>query len=234
MIVRHIGAITPNSKRDKKDHTGTPTTETSHKCPKQEGETLIPPLPLTDTLQRKTEEAAPQKRALPEEELPLANEYDETSGVSDNDSYYQNPDEGEILSCVRAEIGINPQLRAEVVKYTLAEVEAALTLYKERSSRKPIPNPQGWLTEALRGRWALAEGVAEVSRYPKELEAWYEWATEAGVVDGKELHHCSTDRCGEIQVSVFVPADRRRLGDHPYTLLYWRDAMECYPMPKEE
>ena len=133
---------------------------------------------------------------------------------------------------------LNPQIKTEALKYTLAKVQAAIALYQERQQKKPIPNPQGFLTDCLRGQWWLESrnNTTETELYPQELVRWYKDATEAGIVDGRPLQHCPGTSCRgsgveHLQVVIPIPPEELRPNDIvPFRYLHWRDAMALYPL----
>lgn len=148
-----------------------------------------------------------------------------------------NLEEGEILSAIREVIPLNPQIRKEVINFTLLEVKAAINLYHERKTRKAITNPEGFIIEALRGKWAVSnssEKTLDNVGFNTELTVWYEWATIQGIVDGRALRHCATDSYREVLVSIVIPPEKRRGGEAPFILMPWREAIATYPMENDQ
>lgn len=150
-----------------------------------------------------------------------------------------NTQSHEICAAIRFVMPLNPQIKAEALNYTLAQVQAALALYQERKQKKPISNPCGWLTDCLRGKWAMSGNrdytTQTAPRYPAELVEWYEKATLAGIVDGRPLQHCpmasATGNLEHLQVVVKVPPQERLRNDIvPYRFVLWREAMALYPL----
>lgn len=149
----------------------------------------------------------------------------------------ENLEEGEILSAIREVVSLNPQMKKEVINYTLLEVKAAINLYHERKTRKVITNPEGFLIEALRGKWATpnsSEKIADNVGFNTDFLVWYEWASIQGIIDGRPLRYCATDSYKEVLVSVIIPPEKRRRGEAPFMLMPWRKAIATYPMKSDQ
>lgn len=144
-----------------------------------------------------------------------------------------NTESREISVALRDAGLLNPQMKALALKFTLADVQAALNLYQQRQQVKPIPNPKGWLTDCLRGKWwnEQRQSATPGAQFPPELVRWYELADKAGIIDAIELKHLPCCM-GELNVRL-VNRDRRRF-DPPYVLTPWREAMALYPLSDAE
>ena len=214
------------------------------------GRMIIPP--LADILPSFTRPSSAQeecsafllKENIPEGVDPSA--YDD----SELPRKESNPDACQILCALRDVMALNPQIRKEVLKYSLHEVVAAITLYRERTQRTPVRNVGGWLTDALRGRWAMLDNdiakatEAHRNEYPPELSLWYDWATSQGIVcPDIPLHLCLTHSPGSpggiaqaheksnTLVPLMLPPEKRRPGFAPYEHTPWREALARFPMP---
>ena len=149
-----------------------------------------------------------------------------------------NTESTEICRAIRDVMPLTPQMKAEALKYTLTQVENAIALYQERSQKKQISKPQGFLTDCLRGQWWLESGnnTTATLQYPPELVQWYALATEAGIVDGRPLQHCPGTSCRgggaeHLQVVILIPPEELRPNDIvPFRYLHWRDAIALYPL----
>jgi hypothetical protein len=173
-----------------------------------------------------------EKISLPEEENP--------EGDTE-----PNPDEEAIIRAVRDVCPMTPQLRREVVKFTLLEIEGALTLYRERNEKNPITNAAGFLVKALQGEWARKKTAKRGSRdhdsFPEELTRWYEWASREGLVDGRPLRYLPHGQAGSavsstsaenLLVALRIPHDERWPWEGEYRLIPWQEARRLYPMPE--
>ena len=206
--------------------------------------------PITEEIKEKAEQAAATKISLLEKEekatstedgfLPSAEpELRGSENYQENDYQSQivNMEAEEICRSIREVMPLNPQLKAQALKYTLTQVTAAIAIYQERRVRKPIPNPQGFLTDCLRGQWwtEKRDNTTSCVQYPPELVRWYSLATKAGIVDGRSLQHCpsATTRGGveQLQVVLPIPPKEFRPSDIvPFRYLHWREAMALYPL----
>jgi hypothetical protein len=220
--------------------------------PPPESQTIAPAPPCQEPLRS----PLPSGRSALDTEPPLALKRDDHKGEGEElemRKRHQNADASEILSAVRAVLPLNRQIQAEVLKYTLSEVQAAIVLYRNRNrnQKTPIRNVGGWLTDALRGRWAsfgansAKATKAHENQYPPELVRWYNWATAQGIVCCDiPLHLCLTHSLGtpaglgqgyertHTLVPVMLPPVNRRLGSAPYEYIPWREAMTRFPMPE--
>ncbi len=89
---------------------------------------------------------------------------------------------------------LNPQLRAEVLKFSLEETLKAIAVFLER--RPKVDNPEGFLTKALRQGWQPKE--TKISSTPENFNDWYKLANECDVVRasmaiGSQLHVLTSD-----------------------------------------
>ncbi|AFZ33605.1 hypothetical protein Glo7428_5228 (plasmid) [Gloeocapsa sp. PCC 7428] len=205
---------------------------------------------ITEEINKKAEQAAATRICFFEKKETATSTEDEflpTVGVElrgaenyqDNDAQSQivNTEAEAICASIREVMPLNPQLKAQALKYTLTQVQAALSLYQERCQKKPIPNPQGFLTDCLRGQWwtEKRDNTTSFVQYPPELVRWYEWAKEAGIVDGRPLQHCpgATTRGGVEQLQVVIPISPKEFRPSdivPFRYLHWREAMALYPL----
>lgn len=156
-----------------------------------------------------------------------------------------NTESREICAAIREAMPLNPQIKAEALKYTLAQVQAAIAHYHKRKQTKYIGNPCGWLTDCLQGKWWSSDNqdkAINASQYPAELVRWYEWATVQGIVDGRSLKDCLRSCPGspartinsnaeDILVAVIIPLGERRPVGPPYRYMPWREAIARYPLP---
>lgn len=225
---------------------------TEQKIDQTGGSNDVNPSPITEEINNKAEQAAAGKIYVQEEKETLTNGEDEflptqlpellgKESPQENDSQSQvvNTEADEICTAIRLVMPLNPQIKTEALKYTLTQVTAALALYQERQQKKSIPNPQGFLTDCLRGQWWLESrnNTTMASQYPQELVRWYKDATEAGIVDGRPLHHCPGTSCRgssveHLQVVIPIPPEELRPNDIvPFRYLHWREAMALYPLP---
>lgn len=250
VIVRHAGAVL-NTTLGKPESTnkGTKKFPEEPKCSRNDTQSRIPSLPITENLSEKAKHNAAALLnvfAETKKEEPTSNEIlptPELETLLDQDEYSEpvvNVEATEIVKVVRDAMPLNPTIKAEVLKYTLAEVQATIALYQERKTKKPVSNPHGFLTDALRGKWAAASTssakTAALKLFPDELVKWYEWALTAGIVDGRPLQHCpnsSTHSSNErLQVVVPIPPEERCPSDVvPFKYIPWREAIALYPMP---
>ncbi len=142
---------------------------------------------------------------------------------------------------------LNAQIQREVLTYTLSEVEAVVRLYQTRTQKTPVRNIGGWLTDALRGRWAgsapdpVRTAKAYEGRYPLELRRWYEWASSCGLVDGRPLGHLPHDTTGSavpgstastLLVALRIPPDERRPWEGEWRYVRWQEAVRLHPFPE--
>jgi hypothetical protein len=164
-----------------------------------------------------------------------------------NTTTESNPDAESILCALREVTGLNPQLKAEALKFNLHEVQLAISHYqkKNQSQKEPIKNPSGWLIKCLREKWATPQKPGKASHdkgFPLELVRWYEWAIAKGIVANIPLDLCPTrslgspagaaaNRACDICVRVIVPKENRRLADLEFETIHWQEAMNKYPMP---
>lgn len=219
----------------------------NQKTDKREPETRINSYPITEKFREIAEQAAAKKNEYTRGEekreatrnvsLPTSRS-EVLQDEGDRQELVVNTEAEEILSVVRDVMLLNPQIQAEVLKYTLTDVQAAIALYQERKTKKSISNPHGFLTDALRGKWAASASsvpAATFDLFPAELVKWYEWAITAGIVDGRPLRHCpnaSTHSSNErLQVVIPIPPEERRPNDiTPFKYIPWREAIALYPM----
>jgi len=206
--------------------------------------------PITEEINNKAEQAAAKKIFLLKEKEKASSTEDDFLLTAEpelrgSENYQENDDQSQIVNTeantictvIREVMPLNPQIKAEALKYTLAQVQAAIALYQERRVRKPIPNPQGFLTNCLRGQWWTESRAhtTQTAQYPPELVRWYEWATLAGIVDGRPLQHCpSATTCGDVeklQVVIPIPPEEFRPTDIvQFRYLHWREAITLYPL----
>jgi len=252
VIVRHAGAVF-NTAKDKPTLTekGTKKFFQEPKCSQHDSQTRIPWLPATENLPKKAEQNAAASKNISAEARkgkPTGNEFLPTpkleARLEENGDESEEPvinvEATEILEVLRDAMPLNPTIKAEVLKYTLTEVQVAIALYQERKTKKTIYNPHGFLTDALRGKWAMSASLnkaAAVDLFPAELVKWYEWAIATGIVDGRPLRHCpdaSTHGSNErLQVVLPIPPEERCPNDIvPFRYVYWGDALALYPMPE--
>lgn len=214
----------------------------------------LPPPPQTDTVAQ----APPCQGQAPsafasltlDTEPPPALEASDHEGEGEelvSPPKKKNPQAAKILSAVSAVMPLNVQIQREVLKYTLAEVEAAVALYQTRTQKTPVKSVGGWLTDALRGRWAgSASDAAKIAnaneaRYPLELRRWYEWASSCGLVDGRPLGHLPHDTTGSavfsptaatLLVALAIPPGERHPWEGAYRYVRWPEAVRMHPFPE--
>ena len=110
----------------------------------------------------------------------------------DEETALVNTEEKEITLALRDAGMLNPQLKALALSFTLSDVQAALALYQQRQQKKEMSNPQGFLTDCLRGQgWKEAKPnpTLSQSQFPAELVEWYSLAEKAGIIDAIDLKH---------------------------------------------
>jgi hypothetical protein len=86
-------------------------------------------------------------------------------------------------------VPLNPQLRAEILKFSLEETLKAIAVFLER--RQKVDNPEGFLIKALRQGWQPRQ--TKISATPSDFNVWYKLANECDVVKastaiGSQLH----------------------------------------------
>lgn len=205
---------------------------------------------ITEEIKEKAEQAAAVKISLLEKEEKATSTEDEFLPTAepelrgaenyqedDDQSQIVNMEAEEICRSIRSVMPLNPQLKSQALKYTLFQVTAAIAIYQERRVRKPIPNPQGFLTDCLRGQWWIESHAHKTTtpQYPPELVRWYSLATEAGIVDGRPLQHCPNatthGNIEQLQVVIPIPPQDFRPSDIvPFRYLHWREALALYPL----
>lgn len=251
LTVCHPGKKRPFERFVKNSTNQSQNRPTEQKTDDSEGSNDVKSSPITEEINNKAEQAAAAKISLLEEKETLTNASDEflptaepellgkeNPPENDEQSQVVNTEAEEICTAIRLVMPLNPQIKTEALKYTLAKVQAALALYHLRQQKKPIPNPQGFLTDCLRGQWWLESrnNTTETAQYPQELVSWYSLATEAGIVDGRPLQHCPSTSCrgsgvDHLQVVIPIPQGELRPNDIvPFRYLHWRDAMALYPL----
>lgn len=181
-----------------------------------------------------------EKISLPKEESQ------ELEGEALQDASTQpcpHPEEEEVLRAVRDVCPMNPQLMREVVKFSLSEVEAAITLYRTRHEKRPIANAAGFLVKALRGGWARKKPSTrkEAEPYPDELTRWYAWASREGLTDGRPLSYLPHDSTGSavpgssaetLMVALAIPPHERQPWEGAYRFVRWQEARRLHPLPE--
>ena len=251
LTINHPGKKRPFERFVKNSTNQSQNRPTEQKTDQTGGSNDVKSFPITEEFNKKAEQAAATKIYFPEEKETLTNALDEFLPTAepellgkenpqefDEQSHYVNTEAEEICTAIRQVMPLNPQIKTEALKYTLAKVQAAIALYQERQQKKPIPNPQGFLTDCLRGQWWLESrnNTTETELYPQELVRWYKDATEAGIVDGRPLQHCPGTSCRgsgveHLQVVIPIPPEELRPNDIvPFRYLHWRDAMALYPL----
>lgn len=251
LTINHPGKKRPFERFVKNSTNQSQNRPTEQKTDQTGGSNDVNPSPITEEINNKAEQAAAAKIYFQEEKETLTNASDEFLPTAepellgkenplenDEQSQVVNTEAEEICAAIRQVMPLNPQIKTEALKYTLAKVTAALALYQSRQQKKPIPNPQGFLTDCLRGQWWLESrnNTTETELYPQELVKWYKDATEAGIVDGRPLQHCPGTSCRgsgieHLQVVIPIPPEELRPNDIvPFRYLHWRDAMTLYPL----
>jgi hypothetical protein len=251
LTINHPGKKRPFERFVKNSTNQSQNRPTEQKTDQTGGSNDVKSFPITEEFNKKAEQAAATKIYFQEEKETLTNALDEflptaepellgkeNPPSNDEQSHYVNTEAEEICTAIRQVMPLNPQIKTEALKYTLAKVQAAIALYQERQQKKPIPNPQGFLTDCLRGQWWLESrnNATETELYPQELVRWYKDATEAGIVDGRPLQHCPGTSCRgssieHLQVVIPIPPEELRPNDIvPFRYLHWRDAMALYPL----
>lgn len=250
LTINHPGKKRPFERFVKNLTTQSKNRPTEQKTDRIGGSNDVNSSPITEEFNKKAEQAAAKKNCLAEEKEKTANALDEFLPTQEpellgkeelEESDYQiqtvNTEAEEICRSIREIMPLNPQLKAQALKYTLFQVQAAIALYQERRVRKPIPNPQGFLTDCLRGQWWIESHAhkTQTAQYPPELVRWYSLATEAGIVDGRPLQHCpNATTHGDVeklQVVIPIPPLEFRPTDIvPFRYLHWREALALYPL----
>lgn len=266
LTINHPGEKRPFEKFVKNSTARSRKRPIEQKADQTGGSNDVKSSPITEEINIKAEQAAAPKNLLTEEKEKATNTVDEflptarhfreecfppkdalqtqllgKEGAYENDSQSQlvNTEASEICTAIREVMPLNPQIKTEALKYTLAKVQAAIALYQSRLTKKPIPNPQGFLTDCLRGQWWLESGnnTTSTAQYPQELVRWYKDATQQGIVDGRPLQHCPSTSCRgsgveHLQVVIPIPPQELRPNDIvPFRYLHWREAMALYPLP---
>lgn len=251
LTINHPGTKRPFERFVKNSTARSQNRPTEQKTDQTGGSNDVKSSPITEEINKKAEQAAAPKIFFQEEKQTLTNGEDEflptaepellgkeNPPSNDEQSQVVNTEAEEICAAIRQVMPLNPQIKTEALKYTLAKVQAALALYQERQLQKPIPNPQGFLTDCLRGQWWLESrnNTTMASQYPQELVKWYKDATEAGIVDGRPLQHCpgATTKGDIDKLLVVIPIPQGELRPNdivPFRYLHWREAMALYPLP---
>ncbi len=231
------------------------------KTDKTEGSNDVKSLPITEDLQRTAEPlnaAAPENFLAEEEEEVARTEcvvpeltdatwkkksappkpkdisiegIDPDAESVDEETALVNTEEKEIVLALRSAGMLNPQLKALALSFTLLDVQAALALYQQRQQKKEISNPQGFLTDCLRGQWwkeVKPNPTLATAQFPAELVEWYESAEKAGIIDAIDLKHLPC-YMGELSVRL-LNRNRQRPFDPPFILTPWREAMALHPL----
>ncbi len=233
--------------------------ETHPKTDKTEGSNDVKSLPITEDIQKtaepldaaapknffaqeeeevaRTESVVPEptvatwkKKSAPPTEISVEGIDPDASSVNEETALV-NTEEKEIVLALRDAGMLNPQLKALALSFTLLDVQAALTLYQQRQQKKEISNPQGFLTDCLRGQWwkeAKPNPTLAQSQFPAELVEWYELAEKAGIIDAIDLKHLPC-YMGELSVRL-LNRNRQRPFDPPFILTPWREAMALHPL----
>jgi hypothetical protein len=71
---------------------------------------------------------------------------------------------------------LNPQLRAEILKFSLEQITQAIAVFLER--RPTVDNPEGFLINALRKGWFPKKKIATTT---SDFDDWYKLANECDV-----------------------------------------------------
>ncbi len=66
------------------------------------------------------------------------------------------------------DIGLNPTLTKTIKAATESTVLAAIEALKDQLSKKDIPNPGGWLNQAIKEGWTKPEIVLQISSKPEQ------------------------------------------------------------------
>lgn len=146
----------------------------------------------------------------------------------------ENLEQEQIWQAVKASIGLNPKLKAFVLDYSLKDIQAALSLYRERSAKKPIAHPAAWLKECLLQGWHQGRISPESSqqRDQEKITAaqrdWYEWAAREGLIRDDPMNTLP-EIMGELEVRAIA-------GDlvspqFGFTLMPIGKMMQLYPKP---
>jgi len=259
VIVRHAGMVentTTYNGRATEKHVGS-----DRKHVKTEPQNRIPSFPITEDLQRtaepldaaapenflakKEEEVARTESVMPEQteatwekkSAPPTPKDISIEGIDpdaesvDEETALVNTEEKEITLALRDAGMLNPQLKALALSFTLLDVQAALALYQQRQQKKEISNPQGFLTNCLRGQWwkeAKPNPTLAQSQFPAELVEWYSFAEKAGIIDAIDLKHLPC-YMGELSVRL-LNRNRQRPFDPPFILTPWREAMALHSL----
>lgn len=249
LTINHPGKKRPFERFVKNLTTQSKNRPTEQKTDRTGGSNDVKSFPITEEINNKAEQAAASKISLPEKKEAVSAEDEflptaepklrgaENYQENDDQSQIVNTEAEEICRSIRSVMPLNPQLKAQALKYTLTQVQAAIALYQERRVRKPIPNPQGFLTDCLRGQWWIESHAhkTQTVQYPPELVRWYSLATEAGIVDGRPLQHCPNatthGNIEQLQVVIPIPPKEFRPSDIvPFRYLQWQEAMALYPL----
>lgn len=172
------------------------------------------------TSARAVQELPPQMTASlsnwsePASDEPKANAQDSNSA----------PNVEAILNVVEsAGIPLNAQLKHTVLAYTLEQVQAAIAHYRSCvKAHGRRDNPPGWLTECLRGQWWKSASTGVLDEYPEGFLEVYQRLIAAGVVEDVPPKWLPRSM-GDIEVRVINPNPQP--GEHPYGLMWWRDAL---------
>jgi hypothetical protein len=146
----------------------------------------------------------------------------------------ENPEQEQIWQAVKASIGLNPKLKAFVLDYSLKDIQAALSLYRERSARKAIAHPAAWLKQCLLQGWHQGRISPESSqqrdheKITPEQRNWYEWAAREGLIRDDPMNTLP-EIMGELEVRAI--AGELRSPQFGFTLMPIGKMMQLYPKP---
>jgi hypothetical protein len=88
---------------------------------------------------------------------------------------------------------LNPQLRAEILKFSLEQITQAIAVFLER--RPTVDNPEGFLIKALRQGWFPKK--TKIAATSSDFDEWYKLANECDIAKAstaiKSKLHVFTD-----------------------------------------
>lgn len=158
------------------------------------------------------------------EEIESTNVELEVTGLDESSAAPPFDIENKKLDLVDGAIGaLNPQLRRELMNYTLEQVTAAVDLYRatkrEKGERK---NPAGWLIECLRGQWWVGTEEVQDTKY-QIAKSWIDWAIKQGLISSSTNDPRITGDSGE---NLYVAG---RVND--YSFQPWEEVASLHPLP---
>lgn len=171
------------------------------------------------------EESRPRPLASLKEETELIGVELEVTGLDESSAAMRPDVENEKLDLVdSALIALNPQLKRELMNYTLEQVSSAVDHYRAAKREKgERSNPAGWLIECLRGQWWVGTTTDRQDTKYQIAKSWIDWAIKQGLISSSTNDPRITLDSGE---NLYVAG---RVND--YSFQPWEEVASLYPLP---